>query len=59
MNSREQKIAEIARRIYEEEGRPEGRAAEHWARAEKMVDENWDGSISDTPPPEASGEDFR
>lgn len=28
-------IAALAQRFYEEEGRPEGRAQEHWMRAER------------------------
>ena len=31
----EARIAELAYRFYEEEGCPEGRADEHWARAER------------------------
>jgi len=38
LNEREQ-IAIIAHRIYEEEGSPDGRAEEHWARAERVVHE--------------------
>jgi hypothetical protein len=30
-------IAEVAYRLYEAEGRPEGRAAEHWIKAEELV----------------------
>ena len=30
-------IAALAKRYYEEEGRPEGRAMEHWLRAEREV----------------------
>ena len=33
----ETEIAALARRYYEEEGRPEGRALEHWRRAEKEI----------------------
>lgn len=32
-------IAIMAHRIYVEEGRQEGKAAEHWARAERAVRE--------------------
>jgi hypothetical protein len=28
-------IAQLAQQYWEEEGRPEGRATDHWARAEK------------------------
>ena len=30
-------IAALAQRYYEEEGRPEGRAMEHWLRAEREL----------------------
>lgn len=30
-------IAALAQRFYEEEGRPEGRALDHWERAEKEI----------------------
>ena len=33
------RIAQRAKEIWEAEGRPEGRAAEHWARAEKEIAE--------------------
>ena len=33
----ENEVAALARRFYEEEGCPEGRAAEHWVRAEAEV----------------------
>ncbi|CAN5724054.1 hypothetical protein BH09VER1_BH09VER1_35080 [soil metagenome] len=32
-------IEQLAFRIYETEGKPEGRAAEHWARAERAIHE--------------------
>jgi Protein of unknown function (DUF2934) len=31
----EAEIAALAYRFYEEEGRPEGRASDHWLRAER------------------------
>jgi hypothetical protein len=31
----EEEIARLAYRYYEEEGRPEGRAEEHWRRAQE------------------------
>lgn len=37
--SEQEQIAIMAHRIYEEEGREEGKAAEHWARAERLVRE--------------------
>ena len=30
-------IAALAYRFYEEEGRPEGRASDHWLRAEREI----------------------
>ena len=38
MQYRQQIIEEHAYRIWEQEGRPEGRQHEHWLRAEKEVD---------------------
>ena len=35
---RDERIADIAHKIWEEEGRPEGMADEHWARAMAIVD---------------------
>jgi hypothetical protein len=37
--SEQEHIAIMAHRIYVEEGRQEGKAAEHWARAERVVRE--------------------
>lgn len=37
MDHREERIRERAHRIWEEEGRPEGRAHEHWLRAETTL----------------------
>jgi Protein of unknown function (DUF2934) len=36
LTEREQ-IERLAYYLYEDEGRPEGRAAEHWARAEEFI----------------------
>ena len=30
-------IAQLAQQYWEEEGRPEGRATDHWSRAEKAL----------------------
>jgi Protein of unknown function (DUF2934) len=35
---RDQRIADIAHKIWEEEGRPEGQAEAHWARATAIID---------------------
>lgn len=34
-----EEIALLARKIYQDEGRPEGRAAEHWHEAERRLRE--------------------
>jgi Protein of unknown function (DUF2934) len=36
---RDQRIADLAYRMWEEDGRPEGRAEQHWLRAVVLVDE--------------------
>jgi Protein of unknown function (DUF2934) len=36
---RDQLVADLAFRLWEEEGRPEGRAEDHWLRAAVLVDE--------------------
>jgi Protein of unknown function (DUF2934) len=38
MDDREQRIREIAYFLWEQEGYPDGRAEEHWAAAEAVVD---------------------
>ena len=35
---RDQRITDVAHKIWEEEGRPEGQAEAHWARATAIVD---------------------
>lgn len=35
---RDQRIADLAYRMWEEDGRPEGRAEAHWLRAAVLVD---------------------
>jgi hypothetical protein len=37
---RDQRIADLAYRMWEEDGRPEGRAEAHWMRAAVLVDES-------------------
>lgn len=32
-----EQIADLAYRLYEDEGKPNGRADEHWARAEEFI----------------------
>ena len=53
-----ERIAEIARRLYEEEGRPENRAQEHWLRAEAIFRRQQQETQA-PPPPEDLGEDVR
>ncbi len=36
---RDQRIADLAHQIWEQEGRPEGRSEAHWLRAAALVDE--------------------
>jgi hypothetical protein len=36
---RDQLVADLAFRLWEEEGRPEGRAEDHWLRAAVLVDQ--------------------
>jgi hypothetical protein len=36
---RDQLVADLAFRLWEQEGRPEGRAEHHWLRAAVLVDE--------------------
>jgi Protein of unknown function (DUF2934) len=38
--NRDQLIADLAYRFWEEEGRPLGKAEEHWLRAAVVVDES-------------------
>jgi hypothetical protein len=39
MATRDEKISALAHRIWEENGRPEGKDGDHWAQAAKIVDE--------------------
>ena len=41
--NREEQIRQRAHQIWEEEGRPEGRDAEHWARAVQELDSRSSG----------------
>ncbi|WP_082190110.1 DUF2934 domain-containing protein [Frateuria defendens] len=38
MTDREERIRQLAHRIWESEGRPAGQAQRHWRMAEKLVD---------------------
>lgn len=44
MSDDERKVRERAREIWEEEGRPEGRAGQHWRRASEEVHQAPPGS---------------
>ena len=33
----DEQTADLARKIWEEEGQPEGKAEEHWARAQEQL----------------------
>ena len=56
---REERIRELARAIWEQEGRPEGQSERHWRMAEKAVeaDEHAEPEVSmgqpkdEVPPP--------
>ena len=37
--NRDQRIADLAHKIWEEEGQPEGQAQAHWARAVAILDD--------------------
>lgn len=52
MDRRTELIRERAYRIWIEEGEPEGREEEHWAQAEREIDEAGD---LDVPRSEAAG----
>jgi hypothetical protein len=51
------RIAELAQKFYEEEGCPEGKALEHWFRAERVI--RGEAEPDSSAPPEASDEDLR
>jgi hypothetical protein len=57
MNSNEEIIRKLAHDIWEAEGRPEGRASEHWERAAKQAAEanKQDRNKRSVDPSEASG----
>jgi len=37
ITDRSETIRDLAHKIWEEEGKPEGRADEHWHKAEKLI----------------------
>ncbi|HYS49517.1 MAG TPA: DUF2934 domain-containing protein [Xanthobacteraceae bacterium] len=44
MTSREQRIREIAHRLWEQEGRPPDQERRHWEMAERMVEKEEAGT---------------
>ena len=46
MGNLEDRVRQRAYQIWEEEGRPEGREAEHWRRAEVEVEESRNRTLS-------------
>ncbi|HEX8296231.1 MAG TPA: DUF2934 domain-containing protein [Chthoniobacteraceae bacterium] len=56
-SSSEERITELARQFWEEEGRPEGKAHEHWSRAEEQLRGSSMGSSDpETPAPASTPE---
>jgi Protein of unknown function (DUF2934) len=52
MTEREQRVREIAHRLWEDEGRPSDQEKRHWATAESMFEaEKTVGARSDATPP--------
>ena len=43
----DEQIAQLAHSLWEQEGQPEGRAEEHWARAEEQLRNNGNAQDSD------------
>lgn len=50
----EEQIRELAYSIWEREGRPEGKDAEHYHRAKQMLEEQEVASLPSTLPPASS-----
>ncbi|UYB53001.1 DUF2934 domain-containing protein [Xanthomonas sp. AM6] len=47
--TRKRRIEQLAHEIWEAEGRPDGRAARHWAMAERLVDAEAHAAPQDQP----------
>ena len=47
---REQRIRELAREIWEAEGRPDGQHDRHWAMAERLIEAEIRAAQQDLPP---------
>lgn len=48
---RKQRIQQLAREIWEAEGRPDGQELRHWAMAERLVDAEIRAAEQDAAPP--------
>lgn len=55
MNSEQRtaRIRQLAREIWEAEGRPDGEELRHWAMAERLVDAEIRAAAEDDHPPES------
>jgi hypothetical protein len=53
MTSREQRIREVAHRLWEQEGRPHHQDRRHWELAERMIAEEEQGAGTRKSPPKA------
>jgi hypothetical protein len=47
----EEKIRKLAYSIWEQEGRPEGKAVEHYLRAKKIIEQTEAQYVIELPPP--------
>lgn len=54
-----EQIADLAFRIYEQDGQPEGMAEEHWIRAEQALKTLKQNEVPEAETPEPSPENFR
>ena len=52
-NDREQRIRDHAHRLWEQEGRPEGRHEDHWRQASEAIDQD-DGAADGSGPTSGS-----
>jgi hypothetical protein len=51
MADRDRRVREVAYRLWEDEGRPDGRDAEHWRRALTLVEAEEALALRSDPPP--------
>ncbi len=54
MDTREDRIRALAHRLWEESGQPDGKEGDHWAEAQKIVDE--ENSIASQAPKDPAHE---